>query len=150
MRPRACTPWRERRLPLGRPHLEEMIDVGFALGARLESERQAGEPFAIPSGDLAPMLVPFFEARQLPGQDPRLQRVELGIESDHHVVVLSYLSELALPPERLVELCISRHDCSAVARRGEVLARVEAEASEVAERAHRLPLRMRSEEHTSE
>src|SRR5471030_519028 len=112
-----------------------MPGVDLAFAARLELDRNPREQLAVPCGRGAPVLVPGFQERQFPGEDLRLQRVQLAVEADHDVVVLANLPELALAPQGLVKLRVARHDRPAVACRGEVLAGMKAEAAKVPEGA---------------
>jgi ADP-ribose pyrophosphatase YjhB (NUDIX family) len=117
----------------GGPELEEVEDV--VADGTLERDREACQLTAIRAGDAHALPVPRIEPAQLRGEDRRLDGVELAVQPDRDVVVLRALPELALESQLVRELGVARHDGAAVAGRGEILARVEAEAPDRAERS---------------
>src|SRR5260370_13259559 len=56
------------------------------------------------------------------------------------MIVLAHLSQLSLPSHLFVEIGIARHHRAAVASRGEILARMKAETTAIAEGAYRLSI----------
>ncbi len=87
----------------------------------------------IGGGVRGPLCVPPSEVRQLRAQDRGLKSVEPRIEALHHMVILPLLPEVAQKAQALGQIGSSGDHHPAVAGCPEVLGRVEAEASRVAQ-----------------
>src|SRR5213592_2657066 len=82
--------------------------------------------------------------RELDAQERGLQSVESRVDDLHDVLVLCSFAVVPQPPGSLDERRVARRHHSTVAVGAEVLARIEAEAGELAERAARASLVTRS------
>src|SRR5258705_10940569 len=93
----------------------------------------------IAGGPCATRFRPLLETAQLDAQNGALQSIHAVIETFEHVVVLALLPPIAKHPHQLRAMGVARDQHAALAARAEILPRVEAEATEVAERPHALP-----------
>ena len=107
-----------------------MIDMLYARYFRRQSEAGIGQQLVIHRRDGAPAGVIGIEVRQLHPQDGRLQFVEPRVVAVDVVEVAALDAVDAQHPELLGERLVVGHHHAAVARRAEVLGRIEAEASE--------------------
>ena len=85
-------------------------------------------------------LVPAVEVTELHAQHGCLKRVEPLVRPDHDVLVLPPLAEIAQQPDLVGELLVVGRDGARVAVGAEILARIEAERGDPAERPATTPL----------
>jgi hypothetical protein len=126
---------REQLVAMRRPDLEQVVRVHFSGIDPLPRDRKTGEEISVPRSDVVARRDPIIEPAELVTKDPRLNCVELAVHTQEHVFVLPRLAEIALDPQCAIESLVIGDDGTAVAGCGEVLARVETEAAELADRA---------------
>src|SRR5512132_4448261 len=120
---------------LARANGVDMPDVVAAPHPCRSSDGSAGEEIVIMQRRFATRLRPCLQMPKLHRQHCTLNRIHAVVESFQHMAIPLGLSPVAQSPNAPCHLVVIGDNGAALAAGAEVLARIEAEASEVAETA---------------
>src|ERR1043165_683258 len=121
-----------------------MKDVTASLELGEWPDRRVDQSACVRGSDVSPARVPAPEVREARAQNGSLKLVEAAIDARAFVAVAGGLPVLTKPSKALREHFVVGYHRAAVAERGEVLRRVKAEATQLADRARASPAKLRA------
>src|SRR4029079_11389109 len=125
----------EEAVPLRGPDHVQMVDMSDAVGLDGDDDVVVREQAGVTGRETPAGFGPVLQVRQLRSEDRRLERVDPLGEADLDVLVLRRPTVIPQRPDPVEDRAVVAGDRTGVAVRAEVLARVEAEAGEMADAA---------------
>jgi hypothetical protein len=130
---------RRQRIPILDHDREQMMHIRTGLVRRVV-HKAGRKRLVIPLGRLSALGVPALQMGELHRQNCGLNRIEAAVNADDDMVVAAVTTVIAHQPDAVRQPRIISDHRSGVAKRAEVLARVEAEAADTPDRAREPPI----------
>ena len=121
-------------IPLPHPNRVDVVNVPAVGGFKRRHDFfQPLKKLIVLSGVGAAPLICLIEVTQLDSQNCRLDAVHSAVPAHHRMVVFSNLAVIPQNPDLLLQFIIVCHDSAGLAKCAEVLARIKAEATGIAD-----------------